>query len=315
MSAASSRKARRPALLAALALAAAGGMVGGMVGLAAAEAPPQVVPVQVLAKPPKVDGNLADWSNGGWTEVPIKPALAAADRPKYGLEPGDDRNATGELRLQLKAGVHGGRFYLALRYPDAEADTLHKPWELRGDKYGEGKQREDMLAVRFHLDGDFDRSMLSNKEYRADVWQWSAARTNPAGVAEDLVHRVTTRLTENAAEYTPPSGRTIYIVKQRDAGNAPYRMLPRPKENRGNRTPSFEPQTPSGSAADVAAKGEWKAGFWQLEFGRALDTGHDDDVVFRPKTKLLGQIAVFNKGYSEHKSVSEALLFDFSAVK
>lgn len=308
MSADPIRRPGRLALLAALALLAGG-------PASAADAPPLVVPVKPLAKAPKVDGNLAEWGAAGWTDVPVKPALAAADRSQYGLEPEDDRNQTGNLTVQLKAGTYGGRIYLALRYPDAEPDTVHRPWELRGDKYAESKQREDMLAVRFHLDGEFDRTMLSNKEYRADVWQWSAARTNPSGVAEDLVHRVTTRLVENAAEYTPPNGRTIYIIKQRDAGNAPYRMLPRPKENKGNRTPSFELQTPSGSAADVAAKGEWKAGHWQLEFSRALDTGHDDDVVFRPGQKILGQIAVFNKGYSEHKSVSEPLLFDFSALK
>jgi hypothetical protein len=46
-----------------------------------------------------------------------------------------------------------------------------------------------------------------------------------------------------------------------------------------------------------------------------LNTGNADDVVFVAGQKLLGQIAVFNQGYSEHKSVSEPLLFDFSAVK
>lgn len=54
---------------------------------------------------------------------------------------------------------------------------------------------------------------------------------------------------------------------------------------------------------------------WQLEFGRALVTGQADDVPFKPGEKLLGQMAVFNRGSAEHKSVSEPLLFDFSALK
>lgn len=284
--------------------------------LAPAQTPaPQVIAVQALAKAPKIDGKLADWGSAGWTRVAVKPALAKSERAKYGMDPEDEHNQTGSLNLELKVGVNGGRIYVALKYPDAAADTEHRIWQWRGDKYAEGKQREDMLALRFHLAGNYDRSMLSKQDYKADVWQWSAARTNPAGTAEDLVHHITTALQEDAAEYTPPDGRTIYIRKLRDAGTASYRMLPRPKENKGEKLPSFEPATATGSAADVSAKGEWQAGFWHLEFGRALDTGHADDVVFTPGQKILGQIAVFNKGYAEHKSVSEPLLFDFAAIK
>lgn len=294
-------------LLLALALAAP---------IAARAQAPQLVPVLNLAQPPKIDGNLGDWGNDGWIKVQIKPAIEKTERAKFGLDPEDDKNQTGTLTLQLKAGVSGSRFYLALKYPDAAADTHYRMWEWRGEKYSEGKQREDMLAVRFHMAGDFDRSMLSTKDYKVDVWQWSAARTNPAGLAEDMFHHVTTKMLENAAEYTLPDGKTVYIRKQRDAGNAPYKMLPRPKENKGEKLPSFEPTTASGSTADVMAKGDWKAGHWNIEFGRALNTGHaEDDVAFKPGQKILGQIAVFNKGYSEHKSVSEPLLFDFSAIK
>lgn len=286
-----------------------------LVPLAVPAQTPQLVTVHALAKAPKIDGKLADWGNEGWTRVAVKPALEKADRAKYGMDPADDHNQTGSLNLELKVGAHAGRVYVALKYPDAAADTEHRIWQWRGDKYAEGKQREDMLALRFHLAGTFDRSMLSKQDYQVDVWQWSAARTNPAGIADDAVHYMSTALQEDAAEYTPPDGKTIYIKKQRDAGTASYRMLPRPKENRGEKQASFEPATPSGSAADVAAKGEWKAGFWHLEFGRALDTGHADDVAFKPGQKILGQVAVFNKGYAEHKSVSEPLLFDFAAIK
>ena len=110
-------------------------------------------------------------------------------------------------------------------------------------------------------------------------------------------------------------GKTVYIRKQRDAGVPPYRQLPAPAERKADRLPSFETQKPSGSVANVAARGQWSAGTWSLEFARALNTGAADDVVFRPGQKLLGQIAVFNRGNAEHKSVSEPLLFDFSAVR
>ena len=276
---------------------------------------PQVIAVHALAQAPKIDGHLEDWGTDGWIKVPIKPALEKSERAKFGLDTEDDRNQTGSLTLQLKAGVSAGKLYIALKYPDSAADTVYRPWEWRGDKYAEGKQREDMLALRFHMAGDFDRTMLSTKDYKVDVWLWSAARTNPAGIAEDMIHHVTTSMLENAAEYAMPDGKTSYIRKQRDAGAAPYKMLPRPKENKGEKLPAFEAATPSGSGADVAAKGDWKAGNWHLEFARVLSTGSPDDVAFKPGQKILGQIAVFNKGYAEHKSISEPLLFDFSATK
>ena len=99
---------------------------------------PQVIPVGALAQAPKVDGKLADWGRDGWISVAIKPALAPADRAKFGLDPADDKNQTGSLTLQLKAGVNGGRLYLALKYPDPAADTVHRPWEWRGALVGLG---------------------------------------------------------------------------------------------------------------------------------------------------------------------------------
>ncbi len=287
----------------------------GLSCAALAESPPLSIPVLTLGAAPRIDGDLGEWGNFGWIKVPVSPALEKSDRVKYGMDPNDDKNQTGSISVQMKAAVVGDRFFVALKYPDSSEDTSTKQWEWRGEKYVEGKQREDMLALRFHMSGDFDRSMLSTKDYKVDVWLWSAARTNPSGLAEDMTHHVTTKMLESAAEYEAPDKKTIYIKKLRDAGSAPYKLLPRPKENKGEKVASFELTTSSGSAADVAAKGRWKAGNWQLEFARALNTGNADDAVFKPGQKILGQIAVFNQGYAEHKSVSEPLMFDFSGVK
>jgi hypothetical protein len=286
-----------------------------VMSLAAQAQQPLLIPVTPLGSAPKVDGDLSEWGSAGWIKVAIMPALEKADRAKYGMDPSDDKNQTGSLTLQMKAAVVGDKFFVALKYPDSSEDIAAKQWEWRGEKYVEGKQREDMLALRFHMSGEFDRTMLSSKDYTVDLWLWSAARTNPSGLAEDMTHHITTKMLESAAEYESTDKKTIYIKKSRDAGNASYRLLPRPKENKGEKLPSFELTSSSGSAADVSAKGRWKAGHWQLEFARELNTGHADDAVFKPGQKVIGQIAVFNQGYAEHKSVSEPLTFDFSAVK
>ncbi len=284
-------------------------------GAALAEAPPQLLPVAALPAAAVVDGNLKEWGKDGWIKIAIKPSVEQHERAKFGLE-GESQNRTGSIAVMLKAGVAQGRFFLAARWPDDSPDTDYKGWEWSGAKYAEGKKRDDMFAVRFHLDGDYDRSMLSGKNYRADVWLWSAGRTNPASYAEDMMHVISGKQIENAAEYETADSGTVYIKKSRDAGNPMYKMTRPPKAKEADKLASFEPlANASGSVADVAAKAVWKDGYWNLEFARKLDTGNPDDAVFKAGKKLLGQIAVFNHSSDEHKSISEPLLFDFSAIK
>jgi hypothetical protein len=282
---------------------------------AAAADMPLLIPVVALPEAPAVDGNTSEWGSTGWVKVPIKPSVAAADRAKLGLEP-DDKNVTGSLTLQLKVGLFQDRVFMALRWPDDAADVEYKGWDWTGAKYVELNKRDDMIAMRFDMGGDFDRSMLSNKNYKVDLWLWSAARTNPAGLAEDWTHLLSVKPIDDAAEYEVKGIGTIYIKKLRDAGNPIFKALRAPKEKGAARAPSFEIMAnASGSVADVAAKGVWKAGNWSLEFARKMNTGNADDIVFKPGLKVQGQVAVFNRGADENKSVSEPLLFDFSAVK
>lgn len=62
---------------------------------------------------------------------------------------------------------------------------------------------------------------------------------------------------------------------------------------------------PSGSRMDIFGKGKWKNGGYTLEFGRKLNTGHDDDVQFKPKpgqavaTNVFG-LAIFNDTRFNH---------------
>lgn len=276
---------------------------------------PQLIPVAALAAAPVIDGSVAEWGSVAWIKIPITPAVAPTDREKLGLA-GEDANFTGTTLVQLKAGISGGRLYLAARWPDDAANTEYKGWDLRDARYVESKKRDDMFAVRFHLDGDYDRSMLADKSYRVDVWLWSAARTNPLGLAEDQMHSISNREIEDAAEYATRDKGTIYIKKQRDTGSALYQPIRAPKEKGDEHLPGIKLNPgANGSIADVQAKGTWKAGFWNLELSRQLDTGNTDDVKFKPGQKILGQIAVFNHAANENKSVSEPLLLDFSKIK
>jgi hypothetical protein len=65
---------------------------------------------------------------------------------------------------------------------------------------------------------------------------------------------------------------------------------PAPAERRADRVPQYLAGTPSGSAADVRAKGTWASGWWTVELARRLDTGHADDTAFDPA--LLYRMAI-----------------------
>lgn len=278
---------------------------------------PQVISVGVLPSPPKVDGDLSEWGNSGWIKIPLKPAVPKEDRVKLGLDP-EDKNYTGSITVQVKAGVADGKLYLAAKWPDDRADTDYQGWAWKDDKYViDSKRRDDMFAVRFHMEGQYDRSMLTTeKTYKVDVWLWSAGRSNPAGIAEDMVHLISNKPIDDVAEYEIPSKGTVYIKKNRDNGTLPYENIPKPKVREGDLIPSIrQTAKASGSVADVEAKGIWKASHWSLEQGRKLNTGNADDAVFQPGKKVAGQIAVFNRGSSENKSISEILTFDFSGIK
>ncbi len=264
----------------------------------------QVVPVPVLKAAPAVDGDLGEWGEWGWQTVTINPAVE-----------GDDQNRTGTLDVQLRLGVHGDRVYVAARWADDKEDLEYKPWEWSRNRYRRGKDRDDMFAIRFEMNGDYNRCMIAEVDYGVDVWLWSAGRSNRSGYAMDMWHSIGTGFVDGAAEYKGPTGKTVYIRKGSDDGEPIYvNTRPDMRTHQGDVLPGIElTPSPSGSVADVAAKGVWRDGFWHLEMSRKLDTGYADDAVLRPGGTVNGAIAVFDRAFAEHKSVSGTLTFEFAA--
>lgn len=263
------------------------------------------IPVGRLAAAPKVDGDLADWAGAAWTKIKIQ---AADDKV--------ENKAVGDSEVEFAMGVSGDTVYMAARWPDAQPDAIYRPWKVTANKYKRSEDRDDAFAVRFRLDGEYDRCMITDKTYQVDVWLWSAARSNPVGLAEDYHHLITTKPIEEAAEYKGPGGVTTYIKKSRDEGTPLWENTRAPKEVVEQSLPGIAAlATASGSIADVSAKGQWGDGKWSVEMSRKLDTKQPDDVVFAPGAKVEGAVAVFNHSHSENKSVSGTVVFDLSALK
>lgn len=263
--------------------------------------PPQVIPVVALPSAPTIDGELTEWDAAAWQTVPITPALKD-----------DKKNRVGEATVALQMATYNDTIYSAVRWADPKPDTSYKPWRWADTSYRRGKEADDMFALRFEMGGDYDSCMLTHKEYEIDVWLWSAGRSNDSGYAEDMHHRISSKMIENAAEYKH-NGATVYIKKQRDAGVPIYHnvRINKRKFSQEKLDSIIAEPAPAGSVADVHAKGVWRDGFWQLEMSRSLDSGHSDDAMLKGITEIRGAIAVFDRNDSNHKSNSGTLLFRF----
>lgn len=227
-----------------------------------------------VAKGPVVDG---DGSDDVWKSAPETKTIAKGVFP-----PNSGKTADVPLR-SVHTDTHV--FFLVRWRDETRDDAAHKPWVWDAAKgaYAEGPEREDMLALAFEHTGPFTGDMLSADESIWDVWHWKATRTNPQGFAMDRSHRYTRQQWEGKGKsHVARNGEAIWIARPEDAGDTVEKKQPAPGSKAGDKVPQYLPGTPSGSAADVKAKGRWADGWWTLELERKLDTGHPDDAAFAP---------------------------------
>ena len=217
--------------------------------------------------------------------------------------------------VELKAVRTDDRIFFLARWKDDSKDDQHKPWKWEGDKetgeYKAGNEREDRLAFMFHLKGEFHANMLNDNDRVVDVWQWKAARTNPAGIIHDKSHIYSKDPLKGkySIHYTE-SGNEVYVSRPGDGGVSPYKSNKiDPFVYQGDMVPRYIPFIPENQdAVDVKAKGVWQSGFWTVEVGRDLDTGHaDTDTVFDPAKDTEMAIAVFNHAGDHFHVVSQPI--------
>ncbi len=248
-----------------------------MTSLATAEI--DIASIKVDA-PPVVDGHAQD---AVWNRV--KP-IAIAD------------SASG-AKILLRSVYTDEQIFFLVQYPDSAENFLHKPWVWNAaeKKYEEGSHREDTFVFKWNMmDHDVNLSNFSDDDYQADVWYWKANRTNPAGYADDKTQVLGSKPIKKSTELTSASGKTRHLGRYSDAGKAPYEELKEITGYQGDLVDRYPLAKPEGSRADVHAKGVWNGGFRTVEFARALNTGHDDDLQFEPaagKTYLFG-VSIFS---------------------
>ena len=255
-----------------------------------------------VTEAPEIDGRDSDvaWSLARGSRVTVREVA------------GDQKGRSSQVILKsVRTTSH---IYFLVSWADATHDATHKTWVWNAEKkgYEQGSDREDVLALAFEHTGTFNADMLSGVEAVWDVWQWKAARTDPAGYAMDKTHHFSkAKPTGKAKSFPAREGSTIWIARPEDDGGSPQKSQPAPGERKGDRVPKYVAGTPSGSAADVRAKGVWQDGRWTVELARKLSTGHADDVALDVRKTYRMGLAVFDHEEHVHHSTSELIELAF----
>ena len=258
---------------------------------------------------PMIDGSGDDvaWEQSPQLEIWVK-------RPQH-MKESEKGKRPEKQRVVLQAVHDGRRVYLLARWDDSTADHEHKTWQWSDAEtaYVDSGDREDRFAIEFPLGESFHACMLGGIEYEADIWHWKACRSNPAGYAHDKYHRVGfTRQSKKASRWETKNGH-VYIERASDEGQSPYREQSAPEGKTEPRVPKYVAQTPTGSQADVNAKGRHDGTGWTLELARDLDTSNSDDTAFDLESTYRFAIAVFDREGDEDHSTSEELILRFSS--
>ncbi len=259
------------------------------------ETPPAWAEVVVAAKKvnaaPVIDGRMSDapWSQA--REVIVHDPIARHN-------------------IALKAVYTDKNIYFLVRYPDSDASRIHKPWRWSSvtGQYEMGPEREDVFVFKWLINAESaDLSIYADESWQADVWYWKANRTDPAGFADDKIQTLLSSPFRRTFPVNSRSGEKMYLLREGDAGRSAYTSVMQLEYN-GDLIPQYETIAPTGSRADIRAKGEWSNGEWCIEFGRPLNTSHNDDIQFDINGRYLFGVSRFEiAGRKPDAAISQPL--------
>lgn len=311
------------------ALLTACGAAGGASAPAAAPAASTSTLTAVKVDAATLDAAAAYWANAPKLEVATK--AAEKDKPDG-------------PKIMMQAVYDGSNLVVRAEWPDTTESLARNVWTYDGKAFKRGGE-QDRFALTFPMNNnaefaskgcgvachsnDPDKAtwwMGSEKaDVKYDTWQWQSAQINPVGQADDQW-------------WGPKDPITATSGRKNDANDGGG---PKSNTNKDNTMPSFMngkaldakfimagEEVPldvsklaanavipgyvlapwKGSRGDVSAKAVWSNGKWVLVMSRALNTSHDDDVVFTPSKPLPFGMAVFdNSGDLDHTIVQDVL--------
>jgi hypothetical protein len=221
------------------------------------------------------------------------------DDPEWtGAMPITTHDKVANIDVLLKSVYTDKEIFFWVSFPDPDMSAEHKPlvWDKKTEMYKTGPERGDCFIFKWNMEAEvLDLSVYADKPYTADIWFWKAGRTNPVGYADDKQQIFSMSDVPRSVKIISKSGHSFHLSRPGDAGSPAY-VAEVPIEYKGDKLPRFKNCAPSGSRADVRAKGQWQSGIWSIEFRRALGTGHPDDIQFDIKEEYQFGISRYGIG-------------------
>lgn len=211
----------------------------------------------------------------------------------------------------VKAVYTDDEVFIRVRWADADEDRQYRPWvwDAALERYVEGSQLEDSVMLSFEAGCEWEPSFFAGYIFDFDAWQWHAARTDPLGQAVDLygnvqdqqmgnplLIRYASRQTEDSwnIKFTDnanpdlhatwnqldrvymlqPLVEEVFVQAVPDGRDPPpfYEQVAAPASFTGQVIPQYAPLTLTDGAGEVQAKGQWRDGYWTVEFRRDRET-------------------------------------------
>ena len=253
--------------------------------------------------------------------------------------------------VTTKAVYTDQEIYFLFTWDDATKSVTKGAWLYDGQNWSHQKGNEDRISLLFEInrinnfatkgcavvchvpegaanakDGKFGTKSTAEK---GDLWHWKAARSDPAGFADDTWVTVISDKKGGRKGDAGNGGDTKNMTE--DKSMPKYMLAPGNKLAKndillashiseikdysvfkaGDMLTYRMPKMPEGSRADIKAVTRYANGSWTVMLYRQLDTGHDDDVAFNPRKKYNFAMALFDDSGDEDSYDSEVLSLQF----
>jgi len=264
---------------------------------------------------------------------------------------GKESFAGQKASVATKAVYTDEAVYFLFKWKDPTLSVVKGAWQFDGEKWSHQKGNEDRISLLFEInrinnfatkgcaivchvpqgapnakDGKFGTTTAAEK---GDLWHWKAARSDPAGVADDTW---LTQISDKEGGRKSDAGKGGDQKNMTEDKSAPKYMLAPGKSlakndillaahsveipagtvfKAGDMLTYRMPKTAEGSRGDIKAESRYAGGGWTVMLHRSLDTGNEDDVAFNTRRKYNFAMALFDDSGDENSYDSEVLTLEF----
>jgi len=303
-------------------------------------------------------GEVTGASKQTLTAIHVKSAPAglsdpAWDKAKGQIVPfeGKEKFADKKTSITSKAVYTDDSIYFLFKWSDPSLSVTKGAWKHDGSKWTHQKGNEDRIALLFEInrinnyatkgcaivchipqgasnakDGKFGTATAAEM---GDLWHWKAARSDPAGFADDTW---LTKISEKKGGRKSDKGKGGDQKNMTEDKSKPKYMLAPGKKlakngilltshaveisdysifKSGDTLTYRMPKIPEGSRGDIMAVSRYADGGWAVMLHRKLNTGNEDDTAFNPRKKYNFTMALFDDSADEDSYDSEVITLSF----